>query len=372
MECTPAKLIYLDSAQFDSLERADPAGRAEFFSVWNNANCELALTLHHIQEMGQLGDKASLARRLEVLQHFVTIRCLPASSVHVLRFEVQELFAHDAISEERRLEVRESWFPRLADRSGLTSEVLRTQFLFHGFASAMRMGADAETLSKEARQASKKTSAKQLRMPTNDSDWDELYAWSRSQVELEAQSGSRVHQYLSSMFDAVFALARQHGNLRSLLTSIYGLSDVRILKHIPDEDLTHAQEFYGCAREEAVSIAKLENLDARTLIDRAAGLNMYEAPGFRLKLAAQRARRQSPKTPEAGDQIDEAHLMFAPYVDLLIADKRTVGFVSQRTKHSFSSLPPEAVTNIRRVADLQECCRLIAELKAEPLVRASD
>src|SRR4051812_42731651 len=84
-------LVYLDSAQFDALERASEAERDAFFVSWQAAGCELALSLHHIHEIGQLGDRESLVRRLRVLKRFPLIRGGLANSDAVLRFEIREL-----------------------------------------------------------------------------------------------------------------------------------------------------------------------------------------------------------------------------------------------------------------------------------------
>src|SRR5690606_20250523 len=77
------------SAHFDYLERASPSEKARLQSAWGKAGCELVLSLHHLQEMAQLADEPSVARRLKTIETFPIVRGLPTTSDLVLRFEVQ-------------------------------------------------------------------------------------------------------------------------------------------------------------------------------------------------------------------------------------------------------------------------------------------
>jgi hypothetical protein len=346
-------LVYLDSAQFDGIERATPAARVAFFETWRIARCELALSLHHLQEMGQLSDASSLSRRLDVLREFPVIRCLPASSASVLRSEIRALL-ENVLLESRVALFRDQFFP-LADRAILAAQTLGTQTLFHVMADAIKTSTSAELLSKQARPVAP------LKLSKADIDWDELYRDSLTMVAEASGAGSELHQVLLTMFDQTFERIRGHGSARNALVSLFGLSAVEVVRKIPDDDLSSALVFYSTARAEAVALASEHHIDPEPLLSRVNGISMYDCPGFRLKLAAQRGRRTHPKEPEPGDQIDEDHVMFAPYVDLLIGDKRTVGFVSQRTKNPFLQLPEGAVANIKRVADLDECRAVISK-----------
>lgn len=346
-------LVYLDSAQFDGIERATPAARIAFFQTWRMARCELALSLHHLQEMGQLGDVSSLLRRLDVLREFPVIRCLPASSTDVLRNEIRASLENVSLEIQVSL-LRDRIFP-IADRAIVAAQTVETQPLFHLMADAIKTSTSAESLSKQARPVTP------LKLSQADIDWDELYRDSLAMVTEASDAGSELHQMLLTIFDQTFERIRGHGSARNALISLFGLSAVKVVRKIPDDDLSSAHVFYSTAREEAVALASEHHINPETLLSRVDEICMYDCPGFRLKLAAQRGRRTHPKEPEPGDQTDEDHVMFAPYVDLLIGDKRTVGFVSQRTRNPFLQLPEGAIANIKRVADLDECRAVISE-----------
>jgi len=56
-------------------------------------------------------------------------------------------------------------------------------------------------------------------------------------------------------------------------------------------------------------------------------LNPYKMPGYSLGIATNRAWQLSGNSAEAGNQIDDAHVTFAPYMDVLFVDKRTFAFL---------------------------------------------
>jgi hypothetical protein len=154
-------------------------------------------------------------------------------------------------------------------------------------------------------------------------------------------------------FSAMFARVKQHRSARSMLVDAYGLGEVEILKRIPDDDLVSAYVFYSAAREEAKKLA-IESGEAPGHFDGVVNaINMYDAPGFSLKVAIRRGRRPHPKEAEPGDQTDEDHISFTPYVDLLLADKRTVSYLRQEATRLPNLLHKSLVDRVRRVADVK-------------------
>jgi len=122
--------------------------------------------------------------------------------------------------------------------------------------------------------------------------------------------------------------------------------------------------FVGLAREIVAQVAVATPRFVSALDEVLPGLDLFAAPGMRLRAAVHRARMVHPRESEPGDQLDEDHVVFAPYVDVLFVDKRTVSFLQQESRDRPSLLPPAAIANIVRAKDLTHTVALISEAAA--------
>jgi hypothetical protein len=78
-------------------------------------------------------------------------------------------------------------------------------------------------------------------------------------------------------------------------------------------------------------------------------------------MAVFRARGRHNARPGAADQVDEEHVCFAPYVDLLFADKRTVAYLEEETRRADGRVAYDASATVWKARNLGDVrSRLIA------------
>lgn len=349
-----AMLVYLDSAQFVWLERASAEEQDAFFSTWKSCDCELAFTLHHLQEIGQLSDRSSVERRLQVLNRFTRVRGGYTTSDLVTRLEIQfQLYSLLEYTPDIRRSALETLFPQV-DLHALTAGLADIQFLFKYMQGAFQMEAEAQNLAKQAASGLRLN----LRHKVDPSQIDEGQMNALFEEALEGLPPVAEFLMRQSSTDIRQAIEEQ-GTVRSALEAVFNLQRIGIGSRLHDSDLPAASVFFSIAREEVARVFEQlqpEGPDTDQLVTQ---LNPYRAPGFALRLAAQRARRTHPKDEEAGSQVDVDHLSFAPYVDLLIVDKRTFGFIKQEAQARPELLPPEFTRNVIRGITLHQVAEQI-------------
>jgi hypothetical protein len=354
MDRATQMLIYLDSAHFDLLERATESDAKEFWSSWEACGCELALSLHHMQEIGQLSDRGSAQRRIKVLERFSTIRSCGGGFDRVRSLEVQaQIYRHAGYEVDVQQVVRGLLFP-VSPLEMLVSS-LEVQPEFKQLRAALEMAAEAENLSKEA---TRQGSAMNLDAPIDPSTINSAEAEQLLETVL-ADVPQEVALLMRQMYERVRAQILEQGTVRKGLETLYGLQDVVVRGSIPDSDLAGVATFFNVARDQVGGICSrvgMERSNGEQLVLR---LDPYHSPGVALQLAAQRARHLHPKPDEPGDQVDVAHLAFAPYVDLAFVDRRTLGFITQEARDRPHLLAPEFTKNIVRAGTLDRVAEVI-------------
>jgi hypothetical protein len=322
---------------------------------------QLALSLHHVQEIAQLSDRASVERRLKVLELFPAVRCKPAGSNHVTKLEIQlQLFALLGFKLDVRQMSDDTLFPA-ADLEDLRAATLDMQPLFKLMRRAHEMSADASNTLKQAGQGRPAMSMRRAVDPAllEAEAAEEAFRAALNDVAPDAQTLMR------QMFQQVRTAIQSHGSVRRAMENIYKLSGVEIVDRIPDADLAAVSVFFESAREEAQDVLSRVQADPALGEQLVRRLDPYAGPGFALQLAVQRARMRHPKPDNPGDEIDVAHAGFAPYVDLLFADKRTYGFVAQEARDSPDLLTQSGWRTIGRAGTLERAAAMIAVRSAD-------
>lgn len=348
-------LVYLDSDHLAKLERAPRATKDYFLAAWHDKHCEIALTLHHLQEISQLATRESVLSRLDLLADFPIIRCLPASEALVVQFEIQ-LQVHELLG--RSVDVRRSaldtLFP-LATLERIRNEVLASESAFRKMRRAYELTADASNTAKRAQQSGRLALRRAVDPAALTGDG------LRDLVEdAVADLPDETKHIVRAMFEQVRAAILEGGNPRRGLETLFGLSDVAVLGQIPDSDLAPAASYFAQARDEVRNMVVplgLKPADAEGLVRQ---LSPYLAPGFALRMAVLRARRPHPRKDEPGDDIDAAHVTFAPYVDLLFVDRRTFAFTAQELRDRPSLLPRSDRCSVASATDIEELADTIA------------
>jgi hypothetical protein len=221
---------------------------------------------------------------------------------------------------------------------------------------AHMLGADAENTSKQAALSGPPLNIRRRITPDALEAMAEQPALEGGMADLPPE-GAEMMRAMSELVDAKI---REHGTIRAALEDVYNLGDLDVRDTLLDSDLASASVFFVSAREEAKKVLMATGGDPEDSNALVRKLSPYRLTGFALQLAVQRGRKRHPKADKAGDQLDIAHLSFAPFVDLLFVDKRTLGFISQEEQRYTAPLPEDACSNIFRAGTLAQVSEIIA------------
>ncbi len=349
-------LVYLDTSHLALLERSDAVMLREFFDTWQHLGCELALSLHHLQEIGQLANSVSIRKRAGYLQSFPSIRCRPAGSVSVLEMEVEiQVLNLLGVSVDVARSAAETLFP-LATAGQILEGVLTAEPLLKSTREALEFGATASNSSKAGITRVPPLPDREFFSTTEDA----IRAFLTASPDLNERAQRLMVELTHNLGDAV-----KESGVRPALVRLYGLDNLNSVDSIPNSDLGGAMLFVSTAKEGVDRICALTGLPRSSVFDVLRLLNPYQAPGYSLKLAVARARRTHPSQDVAGDQLDEDHVAFAPYVDLLFVDKRTHAFLKQEKRDRPALVSSFVGTNVRRAATLADVSAAISRDAAQ-------
>ena len=173
-------------------------------------------------------------------------------------------------------------------------------------------------------------------------DWEQMVQLMESILPKDAE-GTPTGRVLIGFIRRMNDLTKKHKNVRRAFEELYGLSGMEVTPTLRPTDLPAANVFFSSAREKVKQIVEALNIPLPFLMALLPKLNPYKMPGYSLGIAINRARQLSGNRAETGDQVDDAHITFAPYVDALFVDRRTFGFLNQelRDRPELLVLPPD-------------------------------
>jgi hypothetical protein len=221
--------------------------------------------------------------------------------------------------------------------------------IFRQFRSALAVGTKAEAIAKTAAAMPKKR-------PEKTFDWDSFRPLFQQQLNKVLNTLGLNTGFMNERLSRVYEAVRTERSMRKAHLRVQGLQNLDVTASLHLDDLPLAKVFFKAADE---LFHQLANQGIELSENAIRKLDPYAAPGFRLKMAAHRGRRPHPKQPEPGDQIDEDHISFAPYVDMLFLDVRTFGFAAQETLRNPTLTPPHSIENLHKPTDLAHVSRLI-------------
>ncbi len=287
-------LVYLDTAQLAWIEAASPSDRDDFFTVWRASKCQLAVSIQLLQGAVKHGSDADAIRRIGTMVSLQPLRGIPASAAGVLVREAEVQLLEIALGRKtRRAEVRRDLFPPLTPRTLITA--------------VHKHNVDRKSVIEV------------------DVDHDMLKT--RDKRGPEASK-----------------LDEQHWRLETL----------KCLDELHRDDYHKVSMFLEAGRKSARDQAGalgLEEAEALRLVD---DLRPYDAPGLAVEMAVWRARTAESAPSTSDDQVDEAHVCFAPYVDLMFVDKRTNEYLNREGIRGDGRLSVDATQSIGRARDLTE------------------
>lgn len=365
-----AVLVYFDNADFVWMERlqaTDPDRWAEFLQRWHDGPFRLALSFHHAQEFGQMVDAASIDRRIDLLRSFEPRTCFGnIGSLRAMELEIAVQFDELAWGESARANsLRDCMFPpagidnfeqviREAER-----EIKRVRGLLEACAETANW---SDRTNRELVDKLRTRGQRWPRPPGEDFDWDrawELFRRSWEHDGLGHDERTRIERLFRPWFDH----AKREGSSRRGSEAVLGLKGIPGVGEFADENLAELGMFYGRARAAAIELADMMGIPRHFFAGVITELDPFRCPGMRLKLAVQRARGRARKPQEPGDDIDEEHLMFVPYVDLAFVDKRTLDYARRETGEGRQKLPQGSLAMMRRGGSLERVSSALLEMR---------
>lgn len=348
-------LVYLDTAQFAWLERADEQLRTRFINGWRDHGCELSVSLQLLQEVVKRGSAQDVEARLETMRSLRPIRGIPtaAAGVIVMEARVQMLGLMDRPVANPIEYGVSSLFPMM-DEGVLAQDTWSLVRHLDRFNRANQVLAALENTGRVLPKT-----RKGVRI-----DPDEIEAHVRRSEELLADGTAETARFLRTIGENVIrGIKEADGDPRAACVRDWGLADLRCLSDIREEDLLKAAAFLGAVTFAAEHIAVELRIQEEEVLELVNELRPYEAPGYCIEMAVSRARAAHTKEPTAGDHVDEEHVSFAPYVDLMFVDKRTLDFVDRERRRKDGRMVDGAPVNITRARDLENVLEQIQRAK---------
>lgn len=339
-------LVYLDTGQLAWLEAAPSEARDDFLSMWRTHECELAVTTELLQEAVARGSPERLAQRVVTLARLNPLRGIPTSAGGMMIREIAtQVRSVTGLTPTTKSETSNLLFPFLPIQQ-LLEAVKET---FHHLVRFNRQGALAAQLEEVQ---------KTLRQPRPGERVGRM-----EMAERVAAGTDRLSLILSG--EEIFAadeVGRQvaerveeaGGDPWTARIQSWGLESLHCLHELRPEDLSKAAGFVGLAAEFPIDVARVAGVTEADVARSLPSLRPYEAPGYSIEMAVSRARLAHNAASKASDQVDEEHVSFAPYVDLLFVDKRTRDYVGREVRRNDGRIVAGAADSIRSASSLAD------------------
>lgn len=346
-------LVALDNSTFDLLERTtrnNPAEADAFFAAWERDRCVLVVTYTHLLEIAQDADEARLARRMAVIGRFPRILYYWKAAEPLAADEIEaHLMVHIGVraglASPAAEVIRDMGDDLLRDVATAACGELFAQHLRRVDAGALAKFVDSK---KDTARADQKTRDADMReisrqrvdaaesRARNEEDERALTDDERKARRLERREAAvaswaghpKVQEFIrwrAETEDAERARGRSDRKVEIALRNLSGTpSSVRA----PVADLDTIVAAYMIAKE--FIEPRLLPQCGREAFDAAlAALDVYNLPGFSVRVAVERGRRASELHGTGSDYLDAALVMVAPYIDVLFADSRTASYFNQ-------------------------------------------
>lgn len=368
-------LVYLDTAHFSYLaDTADPGMVRTFFDAWERAECALAFSVPHLKELAQLGDPVSRERRIASLERFAQIRFSPEVSVQLMIEEIEHQYHarfHGEAIDARAL--RHRLFPR-SDVQEIRAILSAVDEVFPPIRALNEQHAERVNAFREL-----KPLIDELLQIVGGKPWPgELTPEEKrlTREDIEAALEKVQHPELAPLKAIYDRVKRKRARGAFLPDRFYeaapSLGFLKVLdepgiakRRFPKDDLEFVAGFYRTAIQE-LRIERQESSSLTTPWSIVTNeMDPYECPGWNLWMAISRGLRSASKAAEPSDPVDWEHAFHLPYVDLAFVDKRIMGHIHDQSRRSGSRLTLDAVSHIRRAADLNAVIREIQARTAD-------
>jgi hypothetical protein len=344
--------IYLDTSQIFEITKLldiDKESSDLFFRQWNEKAAVLCLSFSHLKEIAQLKDKKSRKTRFAVLQRFNYLCFTPLESSSIIRMEatIQML---DHISKKGitiQLPKTNIWKKTTSDFLYDYVETNRDKLL------EARKYYTAASEIEEVFKPVKKLLIKYgiSRFESLSANTAKLEEATRIIVEgSEPANQKRGSSNIS--FEKVLAVVRKTGTLSSALISHLELDGLSDIKKRYLSDAGSLSVLFKMAREAIPHVAELSGESQSEATRAISYIEPAKCPGFSLRMALIRGFLSSDKKNKPSDWLDATHIVYAPYVDILFADKRTHDYLHKETRNQRYRIEQSLLSNIRRIVPM--------------------
>ena len=266
-------LVYLDTAQFAWLERADEQLRIHFINGWRDHGCELSVTLQLLQEVVKRGSAQDVEARLETMRSLRPFRGIPTSAggLIVMEARVQMLgLINRPVASPLEYGVA-SLFP-VMEEGALAQALWGSARELEGFNMANQVLAALENTAR-------------LLPKTRKGVWidpNEIEARVRQSEALNADGMTDATAWFVKKIGekVIHGIKEADGDPRTARVRDWGLADLGCLSDIRDEDLMKTATFLETARFAAEAIASELRIEEEDVLELVNGLRPYEAPGY--------------------------------------------------------------------------------------------
>lgn len=348
-------LIYLDTSQLSELTKLQDIDKIfldVFFKQWNEKSVVLCLSLQHLHEIAQLKDKHSREKRLSILQNFKNFRFIPLGWCSIIRREaIAQMLNHMSKKNYDPIQLFKENMWKQTNAEFLLNYVEQNLETLLKSRKIYEAASDIEEIFKPVKKLfgnyfKGRFKSLEATIPDNLEEAKKIIKQLKSTDETAG---------LSDIFiEKIFKAVEETGSLSSALIKLLkleGLSDIE-KRYLSDAGSLAA--FYKLARKAVPYVAKITGVLETEVSQYIEKINLASCPGFSLRTALLRAFRSSDKKIVPSDWMDANHIVYAPYVDIFFADKRTYDYLCEETRNQPFRIEKSLISNIRCVVPLDK------------------
>jgi len=352
-------LIYLDTSQLSQISHRkytssdiDKVFLDEFFRQWNQINAELCLSLQHLQEIAALKDKQSREERLSRLQKLKELRFSPLGWCSIIQEEaVVQMLNHISPKDYDPIRLSKENIWKITNSKSLLNYMEQNLDILLKSRKIYEAASEIDEIFKPIKKLlgnNTKGRIKTLKA-THPDNLEEA----RKIIE-QLKSTDKTDGVSNIFIEKIFQAVEETGSLSNALTKLLGLEGLSDIEKRYLSDADSLAVFYKLVREAVPCVAKITGVLEMEVSHYIEKINLPSCPGFYLRTALLRALRSSDKKIGPSDWMDANHIVYAPYVDIFFADKRTYDFLRKETRNQPFRIEKPLISNIRRIVPLNK------------------
>jgi hypothetical protein len=346
--------IYLDTSQLFEITKwrdIDKEFIDVFFRQWNEKSAVLCLSLQHLHEIAQLEDKHSREKRFHILQKFNKFRFTPLGWCSIIQREaIVQMLNHLSKINNDSIQLFKKNIWKQTNAEFLLNYVEQNLELLLKCREIYEAASDIDEIFKPIKKILGNYPKGRFKsLDAKPDDLEEAKGIIEQLKSIDETSG------LSGRFiEKIYKAREETGSLSSAIIKLLELEGVPEIEKRYLSDAGSLAAFYKLAREAIPYVAKLAGVSQSEVAKYVAKINLSSCPGFSLQMALLRAFRSSDKKIVPSDWLDANHIVYAPYVDIFFADKRTCDFLHKETRNQAFRIEQSLISNIRRIVPLNK------------------